>query len=338
MQRDVRVLDVAYLWAMYRDDRLVLRPEYQRNAIWPAAAKSYLIDTLITGRPVPLIFLSRMISAQTGASGFAVVDGQQRLSAIFDFLENRFRLTGPDVSAHYGARFRDLGTSEQEAILAYGVVVEELHGYSGAEVVEVFVRLNKYGVRLAPQELRHATGKGEFKKAAEDVGGWPFWLNERVITKARGARMRADEIAAELLILLAEAGPQDKKNVVTQYYTAYEKQFPDRDELLVRLGKYLEWLSAVLPNDPKSRFRKPVGLYGLVGALDRVSGQGRDLRKLSTARASSGLQAFNAELMESPPTPRAGRYLAASARQTDNIGPRSTRISILAELLEGART
>src|SRR5436853_3871836 len=105
-KRSPTTKDVALLRQLHDQGQLSLAPEFQRNSVWPHAAKAYLIDTILNDRPIPLLFLQRISSAQTGKPGFSVIDGQQRLRAIFEFIDNRFRLTQSDKkSPFYNQKF-----------------------------------------------------------------------------------------------------------------------------------------------------------------------------------------------------------------------------------------
>ena len=252
-------------------------------------------------------------------------------------MDNRFQLSGSDIESNHGKRFRELPDNAQEAILSYGLVVEELVGYAREDIVDVFVRLNKYGVRLLPQEFRHALGTGVFEDAIETVGAWSFWLDERVVTPAKNARMRTDELAAELIILLAEGGPQDKKDVVNQYYIGYAEDFPDRTTLTQLLRQYFNWFSSALEGDQKSRFRKPVDFYGLIGAIDRVSEQGKRLKDVPPATSGNTLLRTlrpNSRLRPPHPAPADISRPPRGKRTTSRLGQ---GIDTLAELLQGAK-
>src|SRR4051794_11609119 len=93
MKRTPTTKDVALLHQLYENGQLILEPEFQRNSVWPRAAKAYLLDTIITDRPVPLLFLQRARSSESGKQTYYIIDGQQRLRAIFEFLNDRFRLS-----------------------------------------------------------------------------------------------------------------------------------------------------------------------------------------------------------------------------------------------------
>src|SRR5665647_3509530 len=59
--------------------QLVLSPQFQRRVVWTDTARSYLMDTIIRGKPIPKIFLRQRIDLASGQSIREVVDGQQRL-------------------------------------------------------------------------------------------------------------------------------------------------------------------------------------------------------------------------------------------------------------------
>ena len=190
--------------AAVNDKQLNLAPEFQRNSVWPRAAKAYLIDTILHDLPISPLLFQRGGSAQSGRPSYEVIDGQQRLRAVFLYLDNRLRITEPTDSPWHRQRYSDLTPDEQQSILDYDFVVEELSGYSSTQIKDIFTRANKYTVSLSAQELRHAKAEGKFAAFAEEIGAWPFWREYRVFTQAQVARMRNVEFAAELAILLAE--------------------------------------------------------------------------------------------------------------------------------------
>jgi uncharacterized protein with ParB-like and HNH nuclease domain len=70
-----------------RDGALKLNPDFQRRSVWKKGAKSYLIDTILRGFPIPIIFLRDIKSdLKTLKSMRDVVDGQQRLRTVIAFI------------------------------------------------------------------------------------------------------------------------------------------------------------------------------------------------------------------------------------------------------------
>lgn len=324
--------DVGLLFQLFQDGQLTLAPEYQRNSVWPRAAKTYLIDSVLKNRPIPPLLMQRQSASIGSRNSYEVVDGQQRLRAVFDFVENRYRL-GLEVGAERSRRrYRDLDPGDQRRILDYDFVVEELSGYEQDEIQDIFIRVNRYVVSLNHQEIRKAKESGAFADFVQRVGEMDFWRTHRVLTDGQILRMRNYEFAAELVILLAE-GPQDKKASIDTWYAQYRDEFPEAEEIYGRLSAYISAITAALPNFQQSRYRKPVDLYSLIGAFDQVAQDADGSVIWEVDRIGSALTAFESECEESEPGRDAVLYITAASRQTDNVRPRQTRIAILSKLI-----
>jgi hypothetical protein len=319
---------------LYKEGQLILAPEFQRNNVWPTAAKAYLIDTILEDKPIPLIFLQRSRSAQTGRSAYSVIDGQQRLRAIFDFLDNRLRLTESKDRPYHRKHFDDLPTAYQDKVLGYDLIIDELSGYSDDDICDAFIRMNKYVVKLSQQELRHAKNEGAFYDFVEKLGKLDFWKTQNVFSPLQLKRMRADEFSAELTILLIE-GPQDKKKAVDLYYGMYRDKFETGKEVYTKLDAYLKWVLRALPNFKNRFVRKPVDLYGVIGALNLVTSGGEKLSKIEPQVFAASIDKLEREIKAPEPYGEAAKYVVAASRQTDNLGPRVTRIEVMVKALHG---
>jgi hypothetical protein len=330
-KRTANTRDIAHLYQLYRQGELELAPEYQRNSVWPRAAKAYLIDTILNEKPITLFFLKRIVSAQTGTPKYQIIDGQQRLRAIFEFLEDGYKLSqSPTSTPYYNKKYSILPREHQSRILNYDLTIEELSGYDEEDIEDMFVRMNRFVVRLSPQELRHARESGAFRDLVESIGGWDEWMDWGVFSPLQVRRMRNVEFAAELVILLVE-GAQDKKKAIDLYYRQYSEKCPFRAEVEKALKAELRFIHQALPNISKSRFRKPVDLYSLIGALEKL----RFFEGLSLKADEVGkrLRNFEKSLSHSKPPADSTRYLIAASRQTDNLIPRNTRMSVIVDLL-----
>jgi hypothetical protein len=329
--------DVATLLQLEKSGQLKLQPEFQREGVWPKAAKSYFIDSILNGRPIPPIYMQRTTSVQTGRTEFAVIDGQQRIRAVKEFVDDGFRLTelgDRSVAATFkNKRFSNLPVEMQQRLWNFDFVVQELSGHSDSEIRDIFARINKYVVRLSKQELRHAQKQGKFKEFVERIAKWNFWRLKRVFTGAQLARMRAAEFAAEIAILLIEGGPQHKKIAIDLYYHRYSDRFSEGSAIETRLRAYIAWIEKALPEFQLRRYRRSNELYALIGALDIASRKGTRLSSVDPALAGQKLLDFERQTQSKSSKGDAAQYVIAASKHTDDLEPRRTRIEILGSLL-----
>lgn len=336
-QRTPTTKDIGLIYQLIQEGQVQLSPEFQRSSVWPRSAKAYLIDTILCDRPMPLFFLQRSRSAQNGRTTFNVVDGQQRLRAILEFIEDRFSLSESKSPLFRNKKYSALSKSLREKILNYDLSVQELSGYSEEDIRNIFVRMNRFVVKLSPQELRHARESGKFYEFVEELGSHPFFSSAATFTALQRNRMKAVEFAAELAILLIE-GPQDKKSSVDLYYQEYRNSFPFASDVRVQLEAIFSWIGEALPALRRSRYRRPTDLYSLVGALAEIAEDGRRRSPPDARQAGKKLQEFEIQLgRRSRRGSDATEYLAASGRQTDNLAPREQRIRILKKIICGSR-
>ena len=89
---------------------ITVNRDYQRSPrVWPKAARSFLIETILLGYPIPKLSMSQVVDLRTRTARKEIVDGQQRTRAICDYFQNRYRLSRnavPDEAA--GKQFDEL--------------------------------------------------------------------------------------------------------------------------------------------------------------------------------------------------------------------------------------
>lgn len=141
------------------DQRIIdIEPDYQRRNRWPEDKQSALIESFLLNVPVPPIYL-----AEDELGRYSVVDGKQRLTAIADFVGNRLKLkTLETLTEIEGLRFSELPDDLQNAlsIRPYLRVITILKQSDPLLKYEVFIRLNRGGESMQPQELRNVAFRG----------------------------------------------------------------------------------------------------------------------------------------------------------------------------------
>lgn len=153
-------------WFAKRDaaDELSIKPPFQRNPVWSQTQKSFLIDSILLGYPVPELYMQFTTDAH-GNDTYIVVDGQQRVRACLEFLEDEYELIGDDLGPWEGSKFSDLTDDQRKKIYNYSFVIRKLPEMNDQQLRAIFGRLNRNTVALNKQELRHATYWGEFIRA-----------------------------------------------------------------------------------------------------------------------------------------------------------------------------
>src|SRR5215813_3407320 len=91
-----------------RQGQLELNPRFQRRPVWTDKAKSYLMDTILRGKPIPKIFIRQKINVTTKTSIREVVDGQQRLRTILSFIKDGFVVSKRHNPEYGGLLFSQL--------------------------------------------------------------------------------------------------------------------------------------------------------------------------------------------------------------------------------------
>jgi hypothetical protein len=162
-----RGMSIQEAYRNFSDDKFLVNRRYQRKLVWTVSEKQFLIDSIKKGLPIPLILL-----AQTTDGKYEIIDGLQRLNAIFSFIENRFEITEKYFDVNQFSRAKQLGdaggfnyeTDPQKLlspaicanILDYQLAVTIYPSSEEDEVTDIFGRINSGGKQLSPQEKRQA--------------------------------------------------------------------------------------------------------------------------------------------------------------------------------------
>lgn len=132
---------------------LILNPEFQRNNVWDDTQKSELIESILMGIPIPVIYL---FENQMGQK--QVVDGKQRITAVTEFLNNKFKLKGltilSDLNTSY---FNNLTPKHQGIFEDFQLFCYVIQPPTPERIkYDIFDRVNRGGTSLNKQEMRNA--------------------------------------------------------------------------------------------------------------------------------------------------------------------------------------
>ena len=168
-------LSVFELHRRFKRNDIVLKPFYQRRGdVWNSAKKSKLIESILRNIPIPSIYFT-----ETNNGKWEVIDGQQRLNAIFGYLELKFPLANlPVLSGLNKKYFDDLNSTAkinyQRKIEDYQLHIFIIKKESHPDIrFDIFERINEGATQLNAQEIRNSIYRGErvnfLSRLAKDI-------------------------------------------------------------------------------------------------------------------------------------------------------------------------
>lgn len=283
MDYDTSSQTVGWFHDRYREGSLTISPRYQRNPVWVARQKCYLVESILLGLPVPEIFVQQKTTAE-GQTTYAIVDGQQRIRAVLQFVGsdidpgeqeyNKFTLDKLDPASPWrDLSFEDLSNDQKRAFFGYRFGVRNLNTDSDEEVRDMFRRLNKFLSPLRPQELRNATYAGPFIQLARALADNEYWAENRIVTASSIRRMGDIEFVSELLIGVMHGPQGGSRRVVDDYYRQYEdyeEEFPSQRRTRKVFEDTLRAVQRILPEIKNSRWGNKTDFYSLFVAVAKL--------------------------------------------------------------------
>lgn len=144
---------------------LVIDPDFQRNSVWQAKQKMELVESILMGIPIPVMYLFEM---KDGTK--QVVDGRQRITAILEFLNKKFALNNLKILRNLKGNFYDLDPKLQGIFEDYQLFFYIIQPPTPERVkYDIFDRVNRGGTKLNSQEMRHALYRGMTTDLIKDI-------------------------------------------------------------------------------------------------------------------------------------------------------------------------
>ena len=250
---------------------LVLSPSFQRRAVWNPSAKSYLIDTVVKGLPIPILFIRERTNLESLEPKREVIDGQQRLRTLISYINPDLLIDFNESTDFFKVKkshnkelgnktFDDLNSTFQQRILNYEFSVHILPSETeDSEVLQIFARMNSTGVKLNNQELRNAEYFGYFKSkmyelAYKNLDKWRKW---KVFSESDIARMTEVEEVSDLVSTIINGLKGKSQAGLNNIYKEFDSEFAAAKEVERRFSvvmeKIDETVGAYIPDSVFSR-------------------------------------------------------------------------------------
>lgn len=249
---------VFELKRQYDRKRIELSPSYQRESVWSKKQKSELIESILMGIPLPIMYFF-----QDNKGIKQVVDGKQRLTTLFDFLDNKFSLSELTVMPELkGKKFDDLDGLYQGKIEDYKLSINVIKPPTPDRIkFDIFDRVNRGGTRLNNQEMRNAIYQGEATKLLDRLKDNEDFKN------ATDNSVRSKVMKDRYMILRFIAFYLWKEKLLTTKNGEFIDYKSDIDSFLGKTMEFLNFTSSEMIIDIENIFKKAMSnSYNILGS------------------------------------------------------------------------
>lgn len=346
MKTNLVTMTIADYCSAFERTEVQIDRTYQRSPdVWPLPARSYLIETILKGFPIPKLALHQVTDLKSRKTTKYVVDGQQRSSAILAFFKNEFRLSrNIELAGAANRTYLQLSDEHQGIFLAYLLYFDQFEAAADEDVREYFRRVNSFTAPLNPEEERHARYQGAMK-------WFVYWLAERhgetfvslgVIPKKSVVRMADAKLIAEIIHALTNEVTTTSKRILDSMYRALDRDEEVPEELALRtalddaVDQVVRW-----PELRETPLLRTHTFYSLILALILVQKGWPTLQYLDAEVSGAGvsrnarqnLLRLAAAIEEPDVFDGYSEFMSAAAEKTNVKAQRETRIRWLAHAL-----
>lgn len=339
---------VADFLTWQQTQQLELSPAFQRRSVWTPSQKSFLLDTVVRGLPMPIIFVRDSIDLDNRRSVKQLVDGQQRIRTLLAFLDpsslpdfdskrDAFQIRAVHNRPLADKTFDQLPKNVQRDILSYEISTHILPlDFEDRDVLQVFARMNSTGQKLNQQELRNAAYAGAFKSiayelAAEQLDRWRQW---RLFSEEQIARMKEVELVSDLLINIELGLTGKTQGRIDRHYKQNDEDWPGGVVIAERFRATMETVAQIVDATPRpSAWSSEVNFFTLFAAVYELAwGLGSELNRGPARRMPPQL---DQRASEASAALRSGAVppgvLDAMQRASADLGRRRTRLNYLTD-------
>jgi len=277
-------LIVQELLNFNNNSELDLNPWYQRRSVWTTPQKAYLVNTIFEKKPIPSLYIRHSLDINAEKSIREVVDGQQRIRAILEYVADSFSAKHPKYPKR--VKYSQLNRKDIESFKLTSLSVGYLLGATDGDVIEIFGRLNSVAKTLNAQENRNAKFSGEYKQfclsqAAIRVA---MWRDLGVFSANSIARMDEVQFLSDIVLNLINGLSDFSATRLNQIYSDFDENFPHQSNIESRLERIFSQVAGLKPESIRDTvFSRPPLFFSLCVVLDSTR------KNLSASRIETAL-------------------------------------------------
>ena len=264
-------LKISDVYEKFDKELWIVDNTYQRRKVWGEKDNIRLIETILLELVIPEIFIWDCdTNPNTGKTTTHIVDGQQRINAIFEFISDKFSLKERhllDKSAmeqYENKTFSELDDEVKKKIWKYELSIVNLNsGFTIEQIRNMFYRLNLTDYSLNEQEKRNSLDS-EFGKVAEDLANLDFWADKKVFSPLDIRRMNDVEYCSSILVLSREGIiDQTRSDKLDQMYSDFVDVYPDAEKDTKKIMDAIDLINKLCSEETASFVNKKTQMYTL---------------------------------------------------------------------------
>lgn len=275
------IFSVYELWSMFKKGFLLLDTGIQRNKVWDTKTKSGLILTILNRLIIDEVFLHAKSKKGKGGIVYYVIDGQQRLSTIFDYMDDMFslKLKFPTLSSLLSTlsslknkKFTQLEEEDQELITTFDIHFRKIKTKNPRAIREIFKGLNTGKYILNPQEMRHSQFQGMFKNIIIDLAILPYIQTSGLFSQKDKIRKKDEQFVATLFLIILRGKIQGHtQDMLYDVYGEFDDEIPDLEKHLKTFNEILDLTQSIIGSVKGNWFRRTPQFYYLFSALFEIN-------------------------------------------------------------------
>jgi len=244
MKTNPKPRTIGSLFARLKNKINLSDERFQRSAVWTLKQEQFLIDSIIKKYDIPKIYFWDLENERSEYK-YSVVDGQQRLTTIFKFLNNEFPLSKEFTPELAGKFYSDLDEDLQDEIYNYELTIVYIENATEDDIKDLFLRLNN-GTSLKAQEKRTNLG-GNLARFIIEMS------KDKIFSKVPFKNKHRDyeQIIAQCVKLELENGPTNTQGRYLDEMYKNEKDFDSNSTTAKKLKKVLTYMYNIFKEEDK---------------------------------------------------------------------------------------
>lgn len=254
---------IKWLTDQIKSGLLSVDNSFQRQYVWTVKNQVKLIETILLGYAIPEIYLwEQDTDSQSGDTSLSIIDGQQRLGSIFDFINDKFSLKNSFLDIRNqtfsNKTFSQLSEDERNTIWTYPVSVRFIKNEIAREdIINMFLRLNSTSTTLNPQELRNAEYDGLFLRLSNQLSDLTIWDDIGLFSGLDYRRMKDIEFISSLLLFIRFGIEEEiTQTSINKAYDTFNEEYEDYENDYALFLELVDEIQKIIQCNIASNFLK----------------------------------------------------------------------------------